>query len=172
MAVYRSIGLLPKTECHFLRLPLFFCNILHPHLLRLGFLARLLPMIFIIPPHFFIYKMIITAQTRTELRGRGSTRSNRKHFKGTIITHKHRLQTHTQMLAALRPIYLGAQHHSRWNQLGFDFWLREENRSTQRKILKVRLRSTNLSPHAEPRIRTRVVEVGGANDYHCANLLP
>ena len=36
--------------------------------------------------------------------------------KGTTITHKHRLQTHTQMLAALRPIYnLGAQHHSRWN---------------------------------------------------------
>ena len=41
-------------------------------------------------------------QTSTELRERGSTRSNRKHFKGAIITHKHRLQTHTQMLAALR----------------------------------------------------------------------
>ena len=77
------------------------------------------------------------------------------------------------MLAALRPIYnLRAQHHSRWNKLGVDFWLREENRSTRRKNLEVRLISTNLSQHAEPRIRTRVVEVGGANDDHYANLTP
>ena len=28
----------------------------------------------------------------------------------------------------------------------------------------VRLRSTNLSPRAKPRIRSRVIEVGGKND--------
>ena len=39
-----------------------------------------------------------------------------------------------------------------------------------RKTLEVRLRSTNLSTHAEPRIRTRVVEVEGTNDDHYANL--
>ena len=36
----------------------------------------------------------------------------------------------------------------------------------------VRLRSTNLSPRAEPRTRCRVVEVGGATYYHYANLPP
>ena len=49
---------------------------------------------------------------------------------------------------------------------------REENRSTRRKTLGVRLRSTNLSPRAEPRTRSRVVEVGGATDDHYTNLTP
>ena len=47
---------------------------------------------------------------------------------------------------------------------------REENRSSRRKILGVRLRSTNLGPHGEPGTRSRVVEVGGATDDHHANL--
>ena len=34
------------------------------------------------------------------------------------------------------------------------------------KTLGVRLRSTKISSHAEPRIRSWVVEVGGATDDH------
>ena len=39
-----------------------------------------------------------------------------------------------------------------------------------RKTLGFRLRSTNLSPLAVPRSRTRVVEVGGGSDDRYSNL--
>ena len=52
----------------------------------------------------------------------------------------------------------------------YPFLLWEEHRSTRRKNLVVRLRSTNLKPSAKPRIPSRVVEVRGANDDHYANL--
>ena len=47
---------------------------------------------------------------------------------------------------------------------------REGNRNTWKKTLGVRLRSTYLSPSAEPRTRSGVVEVGGATDDYYANL--
>ena len=49
---------------------------------------------------------------------------------------------------------------------------REENWNTRRKTLRIRLRWINLSPRAEPRARTQVVEMGGATDDHYANLTP
>ena len=48
----------------------------------------------------------------------------------------------------------------------------EENQSTWRKTIGVRLRSTNLSPHAKPENQSRVVEVGGVTDDQYANLTP
>ena len=47
-----------------------------------------------------------------------------------------------------------------------------EGGKLEQKTLGVRLRSTNLSPRAEPRTRSRVMEVGSATDDHYANLTP
>ena len=47
---------------------------------------------------------------------------------------------------------------------------REENRSTRRETLGVRLPDRQISAHV--RTRSRVVDVGGATDDHYANLIP
>ena len=110
-------------------------------------------------------------QLRTELRERGSTRSNRKYFKGAIVTHKHGLQKHTQrqprFTAHVRPRSTVPQPDGiSWESI----LLRQENRSTRKKPLGDRLRSTNLSSHAEPGTRSRIVEVRGATDDRYAIL--
>ena len=61
------------------------------------------------------------------------------------------------------------EHNKRKINIKTFSFLRQNRRHTY--TLEVRLRLTNLSSHAELRIRTQVVEVGGANDAHYANLL-
>ena len=61
-------------------------------------------------------------QSKTELRGHGPMRLNCKHFKVTLITHKHGLQTNTLMQLLYSPC-MTLEHSitARWNNLGVDF---------------------------------------------------